>query len=521
MTRWPDQARPSVGCAAAVALDPAATVDRDEEGGTRDERRTCRSSSLVALAARLRARSPSSSARSSGPKRYNRAKLDAYECGIEPTPQPVGGGRFPVKYYLTAMLFIIFDIEIVFLYPWAVALRRARRVRAGRDGAVHRHRLRRLRLRLAARRAGLGLRGTEQWVSKRSFPSGVLLTTRREAGRTGRARRSLWPATFGLACCAIEMMATGGAALRPGPVRHGGLPRLAAPGRPDDRRRPGEPEDGPGAAPDLRPDGRAEVGDLDGRLRRPAAACSTTTRSCRASTTSCRSTCTCPAARRARRCCIDAILKLHEQDPARAARRQPRAAARAPSRMRSATADRRRSNGPAMTATHADDEAPTRRRRPGSGRSADRDRRAPRRRAATPAEPPTDGGPRPSTARARHVRCRAAPATPPASAAWSAAVQLPGEPRRGPYGGYFDEVADALARLPIPAFDRSAVEQVVVDRGELTLLRRAASTWSRSCRRAARRPGAALRAVLIGAPVCDYPRDDRPRAARRSTTCSR
>ena len=55
-----------------------------------------------------------------GPKRYNRAKLDSYECGIEPTPQPVGGGRFPVKYYLTAMLFIVFDIEIVFLYPWAV-----------------------------------------------------------------------------------------------------------------------------------------------------------------------------------------------------------------------------------------------------------------------------------------------------------------------------------------------------------------------------------------------------------------
>jgi NADH-quinone oxidoreductase subunit A len=55
-----------------------------------------------------------------GPKRYNRAKLDSYECGIEPTPQPVGGGRFPVKYYITAMMFIVFDIEIVFLYPWAV-----------------------------------------------------------------------------------------------------------------------------------------------------------------------------------------------------------------------------------------------------------------------------------------------------------------------------------------------------------------------------------------------------------------
>jgi NADH-quinone oxidoreductase subunit A len=55
-----------------------------------------------------------------GPGRYNRAKYDSYECGIEPTPQPIGGGRFPVKYYITAMLFIVFDIEIVFLYPWAV-----------------------------------------------------------------------------------------------------------------------------------------------------------------------------------------------------------------------------------------------------------------------------------------------------------------------------------------------------------------------------------------------------------------
>ncbi|AFN47577.1 NAD(P)H-quinone oxidoreductase subunit 3 [Arachnia propionica] len=55
-----------------------------------------------------------------GPGRKNRAKYDSYECGIQPTPQPVGGGRFPVKYYVIAMLFIVFDIEIVFLYPWAV-----------------------------------------------------------------------------------------------------------------------------------------------------------------------------------------------------------------------------------------------------------------------------------------------------------------------------------------------------------------------------------------------------------------
>src|SRR5271165_4540028 len=59
-----------------------------------------------------------------GPRRYNRSKLEAYECGIEPTeksvsgPNAAPGQRFPIKYYLTAMLFIIFDIEIVFLYPW-------------------------------------------------------------------------------------------------------------------------------------------------------------------------------------------------------------------------------------------------------------------------------------------------------------------------------------------------------------------------------------------------------------------
>ncbi|MFC7502180.1 NADH-quinone oxidoreductase subunit A [Nocardioides sp. GCM10030258] len=56
-----------------------------------------------------------------GPRRYNRAKLDSYECGIEPTPQALSG-RFPVKYYITAMLFIVFDIEIIFLYPWALHL---------------------------------------------------------------------------------------------------------------------------------------------------------------------------------------------------------------------------------------------------------------------------------------------------------------------------------------------------------------------------------------------------------------
>lgn len=55
-----------------------------------------------------------------GPKVMNRVKLADYECGVEPTPQAEQGGRFPIRFYLVAMTFIIFDIEVVFLYPWAV-----------------------------------------------------------------------------------------------------------------------------------------------------------------------------------------------------------------------------------------------------------------------------------------------------------------------------------------------------------------------------------------------------------------
>ena len=53
------------------------------------------------------------------PKRPTPAKLAPYECGIVPEQMP--RDRFPVKFYVVAMLFIIFDIEIIFLYPWAVA----------------------------------------------------------------------------------------------------------------------------------------------------------------------------------------------------------------------------------------------------------------------------------------------------------------------------------------------------------------------------------------------------------------
>lgn len=52
------------------------------------------------------------------PYRPNAAKEAPYECGIVPTYEPPQ--RFPVRFYLVAMIFIIFDIEIIFLFPWAV-----------------------------------------------------------------------------------------------------------------------------------------------------------------------------------------------------------------------------------------------------------------------------------------------------------------------------------------------------------------------------------------------------------------
>jgi NADH-quinone oxidoreductase subunit A len=53
-----------------------------------------------------------------GPRRPNPEKLSPYECGM--VPVGTARERFSVKFYLVAMFFIIFDMEVVFLYPWAV-----------------------------------------------------------------------------------------------------------------------------------------------------------------------------------------------------------------------------------------------------------------------------------------------------------------------------------------------------------------------------------------------------------------
>ena len=56
------------------------------------------------------------------PNRPNPVKLSAYECGNDPVRLP-RGERFSVRFYIVAMLFIIFDIETIFLFPWAVSFR--------------------------------------------------------------------------------------------------------------------------------------------------------------------------------------------------------------------------------------------------------------------------------------------------------------------------------------------------------------------------------------------------------------
>lgn len=56
-----------------------------------------------------------------GPKKPSAVKSEPFECGQTPLSLP--RGRLSIKYYLTAILFILFDVELVFLYPWAVVFR--------------------------------------------------------------------------------------------------------------------------------------------------------------------------------------------------------------------------------------------------------------------------------------------------------------------------------------------------------------------------------------------------------------
>ena len=137
-----------------------------------------------------------------GPRRPDAEKLSAYECGFEAFED--SRMKFDVRYYLVAILFIVFDLEIAFLFPWAVALdsigivgsRGHGRVPAGARGGLH--------LRVEERGAGMGLEAS-------GLPERGFVTTTVDAVMNWARTGSMWPMTFGLACCAVEMMHAGAA----------------------------------------------------------------------------------------------------------------------------------------------------------------------------------------------------------------------------------------------------------------------------------------------------------------------
>jgi hypothetical protein len=195
---------------------------------------------LAALAA-IFAASRSSWARSRAPS-GGTGPLQAYGAGSS-RPATAGRRPFPVKYYVTAMLFILSTSRSSSCTVGG-HLHQPRGIRAGRDGAVYRHGAGRVRLRVAARRAELGLAmGIEE-----KLPSGILLTSVRN-----------WPGTRARVRCGHHVrpgLLRDGTHLhrrsppRPGQVRHGaGVEHAARPT--DDRGGPGEPEDGAGAPADL------------------------------------------------------------------------------------------------------------------------------------------------------------------------------------------------------------------------------------------------------------------------------
>jgi len=157
-----------------------------------------------------------------GPSRPSAAKEAPYECGIVPSREPPE--RFPVSFYIVAMLFIMFDIEIIFVYPYAVS-----RGELGAYGFWPSSTKSHVADSTGARFRSTGAcRPKPTWcrrLARSTRPSDVSepkvvwsnpATPRsnpphKETAIWASRSRSSWPASFGLACCAIEMMATGGA----------------------------------------------------------------------------------------------------------------------------------------------------------------------------------------------------------------------------------------------------------------------------------------------------------------------
>ena len=143
-----------------------------------------------------------------GPNRPDAQKNTPYECGFEAFED--ARMKFDVRYYLVAILFILFDLEIAFLFPWAVALQEIGAVGLlGDDG------LPRASSSSASSTSGRRAPSTGNDEAAVMGIEGVLkegfVTTSVDKLINWSKTGSLWPMTFGLACCAVEMMHAGAA----------------------------------------------------------------------------------------------------------------------------------------------------------------------------------------------------------------------------------------------------------------------------------------------------------------------
>ena len=125
-----------------------------------------------------------------GHKISQKTKMATYECGM----QTIGPSRMKmnIRYYIVAMLFLIFDIEIMFLYPWAVVTGSLKMFGFLEMLFFRVHPLCWIYLRMEERGFGMGL--------ETATPASL-----QEVINWAR-KNSIWPVTFGLACCALEMI---------------------------------------------------------------------------------------------------------------------------------------------------------------------------------------------------------------------------------------------------------------------------------------------------------------------------
>ena len=161
------------------------------------------------------------------PTRAQPEKYLNYESGVDPVG--LGWSQSQIRYYIFALLFVLFDVEAVFIFPWAIRLEAY-----GAFGLVEMlifivdPRPRPV-VRLAQGRPALGLgRGASRWVSSRA----ARCPSRSPSCSTLRRKYSLWVYQWGLACCAIEMGAAFGSP-RYDVMRLGVIPLPASPRQAD------------------------------------------------------------------------------------------------------------------------------------------------------------------------------------------------------------------------------------------------------------------------------------------------